>query len=219
MNASRRTANPRTLRHVSRHRRLTTKLIPTLLLSSSTILVGTQAAADDAIPGVAVLCDNCSSFDQLQARALSYFQQWKHQTPSGYPVGKKVRPCVISTWNTQLGEPVESYFPSCTTAVVTSRAYPLSGRFTFSGIYDGAIQVGAHTASNAAVKDFDARAYARSADMPPLEIPQEFDHNKARFLSPGTDSHPYRWESFSGIGTTTAKLTGSTGSTSTHHHY
>ncbi len=146
-----------------------------VLMSMGVIGLSSVAVADDAIPAVAVPCNNCSSFTSLQAGATSYFQQWKHKTPPGYPTGKKVRPCVVSIWNTQLGEPVESYYPTCTAMVVTSLAYPLSGRFVFSGMYDGVISVGAADNPNdAAVKDFDGRVYARSSEMPPLEIPPQF---------------------------------------------
>lgn len=134
------------------------------------------AQTEDAAPSVTLSCPNCTTWSQMQSVANNYFNQYKNVTPPGFPAGKKMRPCVWSWWS-PIGEPVEYYYPNCSVAVVISTTYPLTGSFEFSRLDDGVVTTqGLHTPNDVSLREFDNYLTARSAKLPPINIPSTLNH-------------------------------------------
>lgn len=106
-----------------------------ILLMSWTETARAQSTGN-TIASVVTVCTNCSTFEQLQARARSYFGQFSGATPPGYSPGRYVQPCEESEYNSQTAEEVVVLQrPACTIATVVSDTFPLSATFELTRVY------------------------------------------------------------------------------------
>jgi hypothetical protein len=135
----------------------------------------------NTIASVVTVCANCSTFEQLQARARSYFGTFSRATPPGYSPGRYVQLCEETEYDSQIAEEVVVFQrPACTMATIVSDTFPLSATFELTRVYtDNMIGVRLFLISPLDAYDtetafrYDEETFARisaAAALPDIEI-------------------------------------------------